>query len=294
MVENQDGRLEVFALDYNGTLLHIWQTAPNGPWSNWVSLGQPANGRVEPDFSVHVNDDGRLEVLATAYSHTSQALWHIWQTAPNGTWSTWASLGIPEGRININMPVVSQNQDGRLEVFVIGSDQALWHLWQTTPGGTWGSWFSSGGPQHSNTSMSRSTVRKNDDGRLEVFLMYEIADEPFGTNASAMLWHIWQTAPNGTWSSWASLGSPTKGGLSAPSVRKNKDGRLEVFMIGADGALWHSWQLSAGEPGAPGTRWGHHLAPSRLKVIHSWQKMPLGAWRPSSVAPMGTSGTPGR
>jgi hypothetical protein len=146
--------------------------------------------------------------------------------------------------------MASQNEDGRLEVFGIGSDQGLWHIWQTTPGGAWGSWFTLGNLQAGNPSIIRATVSKNDDGRLEVFLMIFTVDEPFGTDPSATIWHIWQTAPNGTWSSLASLGAPTKGNRSAPSVRKNQDGQLEVFWIGADGALWHIWQIT------PGGSWG--------------------------------------
>jgi len=29
------------------------------------------------------------------------------------------------------------NADGRLEAFIWGSDGALYHRWQPTPGGTW-------------------------------------------------------------------------------------------------------------------------------------------------------------
>ena len=298
VVQNEDGRLEVFATGPDYALLHIWQVAPNGSWSNWNSLGKPTNEGISPPFSVHVNDDGRLEAFAIG---SDNALWHIWQVVPNGGWSTWASLGRPSGIGGISMPVVSQNQDGRLEAFVIGSDQALWHIWQVSPNGTWGTWFSSGGPQHSNSAIYHPFVRKNDDGRLEVFVMIETVDEPFGTNATATLWHIWQTAPNGTWSNWASLGRPTTGSLSAPSVRKNKDGRLEVFTIGSDGELWHIWQLTSG--GAWGN-WGTLGTPSssvnalgdpfvaenddgRLETFsvgsddalwHTWQVSPGGHW----------------
>jgi acylphosphatase len=247
---------------------------------------------------VSQNQDGRLEAFVIG---SDQALWHIWQTAPGGTWSTWASLGNPPGTQYNSTPMVSQNQDGRLEAFVIGSDQALWHIWQTAPGGTWGNWFSSGGPHHGNPSISHSTVRKNEDGRLEVFLMIETIDEPFGTNPSGTLWHIWQVVPNGTWSSWASLGTPTTGGLSAPSVGENADGRLEAFVIGPDGALWHIWQI------APGGSWGSWASlgaqSSSVKAIgdpfvaenddgrleafaigsdgalwHTWQVSPGGSW----------------
>ena len=68
------------------------------------------------------------------------ALWHIWQTAPNNGWSSWASLG---GWISDI--VVGQNADGRLELFVVGSDHALWHNWQTAPNNGWSGWASLGG-----------------------------------------------------------------------------------------------------------------------------------------------------
>src|SRR6266581_3664902 len=127
--KNDDGRLEAFVwtvgVDAAKDLWHIWQTAPNGTWSNWTSLGKPTNEGISPPFSVHVNDDGRLEAFAIG---SDNALWHIWQVVPNGGWSTWASLGRPSGIGGISMPVVSQNEDGRLEAFTIGSDGALWHI----------------------------------------------------------------------------------------------------------------------------------------------------------------------
>src|SRR5437763_8953060 len=170
VVENDDGRLEVFATSADNALWHIWQVATNGSWSTWNSLGKPTNEGISILFSAHVNDDGRLEVFATGIDN---ALWHIWQVAPNGSWSTWNSLGKPSSTSYIINPIVSQNQDGRLEAFVFGSDQALWHIWQTTPGGSWGSWFSSGGPASSNPTIYRPFVRKNDHGRLVVFVMIE-------------------------------------------------------------------------------------------------------------------------
>jgi len=40
----------------------------------------------------------------------------------------------------VSAPGVGVNPDGRLEVFVVGSDFALWHNWQLTPGGAWSGW----------------------------------------------------------------------------------------------------------------------------------------------------------
>ena len=84
-----------------------------------------------------MNADGRLEVFVRG---ADNALWHIWQTAPNNGWCGWASLGgwIPR-------PGGHQNADGRMEVFVRGADNALWHIWQTAPNNGWCGWASLGG-----------------------------------------------------------------------------------------------------------------------------------------------------
>ncbi|MEK9495066.1 hypothetical protein V2H77_01025, partial [Photorhabdus sp. P32] len=89
-----------------------------------------------------------------------------------------------------NKPAVSRNLDGRLEVFVRGADNALWHIWQTAPNSDWSNWQSLG-----NTITSNPAVYANADGRLEVF----------ARGADNALWHIWQTAPNSGWSDWQSL-----------------------------------------------------------------------------------------
>jgi hypothetical protein len=34
-------------------------------------------------------------------------------------------------------PIVARNQDGRLEIFIVGDDTNLYHLWQTAPNNGW-------------------------------------------------------------------------------------------------------------------------------------------------------------
>ncbi len=38
VINNADGRLEVFARNTNYELYHIWQTAPSNGWSSWDSM----------------------------------------------------------------------------------------------------------------------------------------------------------------------------------------------------------------------------------------------------------------
>jgi hypothetical protein len=66
---------------------------------------------------------------------------------------------------------------GRLEAFVRGADNALWHKWQVAPNSGWSAWASEGGVLTSNIA-----VGMNADGRLEVFVR--------GTDNA--LWHKWQ------------------------------------------------------------------------------------------------------
>ena len=221
--------------------------------------------------AVNANSDGRLEAFAAG---TDNALWHMWQTEPNGGWSTWSSLG----GVLTSDRAVGRNADGRLEVFVRGTDDALWHIWQVSPNGGWSSWASLGGVITSDPFVSR-----NLDGRLEVFAR--------GTDHA--LWHVWQMAPNSGWSAWASLGGVI---TSDPVVGQNNDGRLEAFTRGTDNALYHIWQVTANGGWSGWASLGGVIttipsvasnADGRLEAFargsdkalwHIWQMSPGGVW----------------
>ncbi len=138
---------------------------------------------------------------------------------PRGGWAS-------EGGALASELAVGRNADGRLEVFVRGTDGALHHNWQVTPNGGWSGWNSLGGGITDSPS-----VGSNADGRLEVFVR--------GTDGA--LHHNWQVTPNGGWSGWNSLGG---GIVGRAAVGSNADGRLEVFVRGTDGALHHNWQVT--------------------------------------------------
>jgi hypothetical protein len=260
--------------------------------TNWTSLGLPGGQPDDTFFPPQVvqNADGRLEVFLANLSDGT--LWHIWQLTPNGTWSSWAWLGHPSNTSS-NPPFAARNADGRLEIFMIGSDQNLWHIWQTAPGGSWSSWNSLGTPASGTLSLEPPTVGRNPDGRLEAF----------HTSYGAALWHIWQTAPGGSWSSWNSLDQPPSVSIDNACVVQNKDGHLEVLVSGLDainqGTLWHIWQQTPGGMWGGWASLGHppntssnppfaaRNADGRLEVFmigsdgnlwHTWQLTPGGEW----------------
>jgi len=239
VVANADQRLELFVVGDDGSLNHAWQTAPSGPWSPWNGLA-PASTLASGPARASANQDGRIEIFGM---QSGGVLWHIWQTAPNNGWSAGGVLGQP-GTPIVGSAAVGKNQDGRLEVFGVGQDKALHHIWQTSPNNGWSSWSSLAAPPPG-IDIGDPRVINNQDGRLEVFVQA----------ADGNVWHVWQTAPNNGWSSWSSLGIPPAGVANgAPFVGRNSDGRLELFVTGDDGNLYHMWQL------APNSGWSTWVA----------------------------------
>jgi hypothetical protein len=132
---------------------------------------------------------------------------------PGAHWQSWDSLG---GVVS-SSPDVCSWAPGRLDVFVRGTDDALWHKWYEDG---WSGWESLGGVM---TSDPAAVSWGN--GRIDVFAR--------GTDNA--LWHRWYD--NG-WSGWESLGGIISDG---PDVASWAPGRLDVFAKGTDGVLWHKW-----------------------------------------------------
>jgi len=191
-----------------------------------------------------------------------------------GTGGGWASLG---GIITSNI-AATRNADGRLEFFARGTDNALWHRWQTAPNNGWAGWASMGG-----VITSDPVTAQNADGRLEIFVR--------GTDNA--VWHRWQTAPSNGWSGWASLGGVITSNIA---TARNADGRMEIFARGTDNALWHRWQTAPGNGWAGWASLGGVItsdpvtaqnADGRLEVFvrgtdnavwHRWQTAPSNGW----------------
>ena len=228
---NADGSLAVFVAheEYSSNLftLHLYSTttALHYLQGEWSPNRRPA---------VAQNADGRLEVFMVGLNGQ---LYHRWQTSSNdsGKWSDgWTPLG---GQF-AGDPVLARNADGRLEVFVVASqDRALYHLWQTSPNNS-SRWTENGTSLGGDWShRRRPAVARNRDGRLEVFMV--------GLNGQ--LYRLWQTSSNDSsqWSKdWVPLGQEQWPLSSNPTVARNADGRLEVFMVGSDRQLRHKWQDS--------------------------------------------------
>jgi hypothetical protein len=183
---------------------------------------------------------------------------------PVPAWNKPTGMPVLPARV-VSDPVVGTNDDGRLEVFIVGGDGALWHSWQVQGNiSQWSPWASFGSPPNSPLTAQESgfpvlSVSKDRDGRLQVFAV------------NGTVWQIGQAAKNVNWGGWRSLGRPQSPSGSAVGVWSvnNLDRRIELFIENsASGSLQHIWQLGDAfswngvytEFGWPGSGGGGKLA----------------------------------
>jgi glucose/arabinose dehydrogenase len=153
---------------------------------------------------------GSYSLYSTTYANGGEL--HRLLGAPTPP-DRWDGLG---GATN-DSPAVASWSAGRLDVFVRGTDNQLWHKWYANG---WSGWEPLGGALTSGPAAASWSA-----GRLDVF----------ARGPDNQLWHKWY---QGGWSSWEPLGGAT---FDSPAAASWSAGRLDVFVRGTDNQLWHKW-----------------------------------------------------
>ena len=234
----RDDCVYVFATDETGSsrsgLWYIHQPVPNDDgFSDWISLGNPTTTTIVGPSGVTSND-GLLQVFAVGGDN---ALWSIQQMLipqprRHLVWSGWSSYGIVGVGFN-DRPAIGGSADGRGELFVLGRDGSLYHIWQTTFLGGWSAWYSHGNPGVTLTDHPEAAYPS--DGRSMVF----------ASGGDGAVHYLRQVVQNDGWSEWMSLGAPGGGAQSAPAVFEQDNTLLQLFVTAADGSLWNIRQTDA-------------------------------------------------
>jgi hypothetical protein len=147
----------------------------------------------------------------------------VWQMTSNNGWSTWIPLG---GQLAPGTgPAVASWSQGRLDVFVQGTDGALWHKWYT--GGAWSkNWESLGGQ----LTASPAATGYSSGGTPPY--TYYINVVVRGSDGA-----VWTKSWTGSkWSSWQFLG-----GQVAPNTGPAVDQSRLVHVQGTDNQLWERY-----------------------------------------------------
>ncbi len=220
-------RLHVFAL---GLDLQVFYSYWDGiQWSDWQPLGAPPVGLASDFDPAAVSwGPGRIDLFARG---NNRAIWH--KKFADGAWQEWQSLG---GGFNSG-PATSSVGVNQLHVFALGLDNALWNnYWNGT---AWSDWQRLGTPEGELTSHP-AAVSWNFD-RIDVFIRGR------DSASNTVIWHkVW----DGNWQGWEAIGVPAAGLpadlSSGPAVSSYAKNRLDLFVKGADRALWRrKWNGSA-------------------------------------------------
>jgi uncharacterized protein YkwD len=222
-------RLYAFVFGTNGVYYRARQSSATS-WEEWKGLGSVVKGNPAAGLLL----GGAPTVFARG---GDDAIWFrtrvgLGRNATTGdfedTFSDWTSLG----GVATSDPVVASNSDGHPEIFVRGTDNALYHQWQLA-NGTWSGWSSLGG-----ILPGTPAIGINQDGRLAVFVL----------GADNGLWIQTQlgAGASSTWSGWNSIG---EGLASDPVVTQLANGRMAVCYRKADNTIAAQWQLAPNHAG---------------------------------------------
>ena len=205
-----NNRIDTFVIGTDNALYHKWWDG--SAWRGWESLGGVCTyGVGAASWSAN-----RLDVFVIG---TDNALYHKWWDGsawrPAGRTGAWEHLG----GVCISEPASVSWGANRIDTFVIGTDNALYHKWWD--GSAWRGWENLGGKCIRGVAAS-----SRGPNRLDVFVI--------GTD-NQLYRKNWDGS---RWSTWEGLGGVC---TSAPASVSWGANRIDTFVLGTDSATWHKW-----------------------------------------------------
>lgn len=247
---SHDKRMELFFNSLEGQrqgIYHGWQVAPNSGWSHIEKrASSDSKGYLLEfaDFSCGINADGRLELFALGrevfngrygkYGEKSYNLYKLYQHTAAGSWGQ--SWELMENRIPLNFfrfdseaaPKIEYFHDGRMQLYLRGSNDRLYFTHQNAPNEGWKEWTELG------TGIKDFTTGRNKDGRIDVFARARSNNEIYNRGQRN----------ESEWSNWHHLGGNL---CDIPEVGYNEDGRMELFGRAKNGSLISRCQVNSNE-----------------------------------------------
>jgi len=166
------------------------------------------------------------------------AVWWDHSADYGKTWSGWSAPlgGSLSGQTPVNRaPAACSWGAGRLDVFVEGTNGALYHKGYN---GAWSSWQSLGGKLTSGPAATAMTATSNEIG---VFVR--------GTDGA--VWYTHYASTSSAWDKWASVGGQVYAGTS-PAAYNFGPSEIGWFVTGTNLGLYHGWKQFTAGGGANG------------------------------------------
>jgi GH25 family lysozyme M1 (1,4-beta-N-acetylmuramidase) len=263
LVNWPDGHIELFGETTNGTSIHTHTSGSGDTWSAPASL----SGSSECALSsvLWAPGSGKSAQVFDALPNGST----VELTGSASTWTAYAPFG-GSGLSHLSSLAFA---DGRVEVFGLGTDGAIWHDAWLLSSKAWSGWQSLGG---SGMATGAGPILAS-DGHAEIF----------ATDAHGRAWrNSTASATSTAWGGWIAM--PGAELATRPVPARWNDGHLEVFARGTDNNLYTSdaaggsWPaftpINAGTPieGEPSVLVYADYGPEvfardpKGEVIHAW------------------------
>ena len=189
-----------------------------------------------------------------------------YQETPGGSWSAWmAPPWVAGGPTSVVQVTASQQNDGRVQLWVTDQQEQLWSIWQTSPGGGWSAWS---GPNWNGAPKALVQICACQQGGPRGAQIW--ATTPTGKFQTA-----YQVSPGGGWSTWQDFRNPP--GLNADppplidlAAAEQNNGQAQLWGLDQKEQLWTVWQTV---PGGSWTGWvGPWGGPVSLQTLAASQQ----------------------
>jgi hypothetical protein len=134
--QQNDGRVQLWALDTRQQLWSCWQTSPGGNWTNWS--GPNWNG-APPLTNIAACQQGGTRGAQLWGITRKYTLITDYQVSPGGGWSGWSTESFAGAPSVFELTAAEQN-NGCVQLWAVTNRQVLIGISQTSPGGNWGGW----------------------------------------------------------------------------------------------------------------------------------------------------------
>eukprot|EP00058_Branchiostoma_floridae_P018241 XP_002603730.1 hypothetical protein BRAFLDRAFT_97460 [Branchiostoma floridae] len=250
------GRVAVFVRSMQVSSNLYWSTGVAKSFTPWQDLG----GNLATDATVVYNPfSGYME----AYAVLSDGKVNRKDQVHDNKWHDWTVLGVSQpAMVNTSRPVAHAMSEtifhGMTEVFALGADGKIKHIWQTTcdnvvnPWGycTWGLWGNIAGSLSNDIRAAYGYGMEKPQPRGQVNVIatghnVHLGNEVFFVGKNGSLWHVWQLLRNDVWNGPDLIGRPAEGEIgSLPTITQDRTGgwwRAYVITTkGEVGRLTHS------------------------------------------------------
>ena len=266
-----NGLLQAFAIGEHGDLVHTFQVEPadERAWTEWQSLG----GELVGDVTL-VSDEDELHVFARGRDGDVHHISKIWGKAvgpelavkaEKKLWGSWATVPAPSGVRLVGRPQAGWDVEGVLNLFVLDSEH-------TTIAYQLGKVAEEKAEKEAEDSDEAAAAEDEDEDEAgqdadaqavdkaavaadehNARVKADRAEEGDGEvrEAAGKGDHVGKDKAKATtllgagklaWSSPSEIANPKF--LFTPTVSANADGRMTMFGLGLDHAVWLRWEVT--------------------------------------------------